>query len=549
MRFRWPATLLPLLFLSLGLAFLPLVGIQDDEALFALAIYHVPGSTLFRARVFQHEIPLMMRSYLGTLKSWIYLPILDRIRPSYLTVRLPVLLMGVLTIWLFIWFLERAYGRGVAWVGGLLLATDSVYLMTTCFDWGPVALQHLLTLAGMALLLKFISTASRSALFWGFFCFGLALWDKALFLWLFSGLAVAAVAVFPRELWSRCTAKNLGLTAAGLLLGALPLAAYNVASDFETFRSNASFQLSQFPSRLHALRITWDGQIMFDYMVHSPWAPGTERESSTALEDASGEIHDLVGVRYHYHNAMEPAFWVALALLPLLFLNRGSTAARKPLLFCLIAFAVGWSQMAITKDAGLGAHHVTLLWPLPQWFIAVAFVEAAAWRPLQWKNAGAILLAGAVLFLAVDNLLLTNEYFYQLSAYGPTHNWTDAIFRLSDEAGQIQAEHLVVDDWGILNPLILLHRNQLPLFYADQGFLAPGRGEAFRGWCIDRLAKDVWIGHTPRFEQWAGENERISQVAREVGFEKKMIETVPDRNGRPVFEIFRFVRSTAAASK
>jgi hypothetical protein len=31
-------------------------------------------------------------------------------------------------------------------------------------------------------------------------------------------------------------------------------------------------------------------------------------------------------------------------------------------------------------------------------------------------------------------------------------------------------------------------------------------------------------------------------VAREAGFEKQIIETVPDRNGRPVFEIFRFVR-------
>jgi hypothetical protein len=31
-------------------------------------------------------------------------------------------------------------------------------------------------------------------------------------------------------------------------------------------------------------------------------------------------------------------------------------------------------------------------------------------------------------------------------------------------------------------------------------------------------------------------------VAREAGFEKQIIETVPDRNGRPVFEIFHFVR-------
>jgi hypothetical protein len=522
-----------------------MAGVQDDEVLFATAVFDVPTSTVFDTHVFHREIPLMLLPYLGALKSWIYFPILWRIRPSYLTIRLPVLLTGTVTIWLFMWLLEKAHGRRVAWVGGLLLATDSVYLLTTCFDWGPVALQHLLALGGMALLLKFTFNGKRSTLFWGFFWFGVALWDKALFLWLFSGLGVAAAAVFPRELWSRCSPKNLGLAAAGLLLGALPLVAYNVVSNFDTFRSN-SFSLSQFSSRLHALRITWDGEILFEYMVHAPWAPGTPRAPSTPLVRISGEVHSLAGFRYHYYNQMEPAFWVALALVPLVWLaseGRGQQGrrARKTMLFCLIAMGVAWFQMAITKDAGLGAHHVTLLWPLPQWFLAVTFVEAAALRPLQWKNAGAILLVSAVLFLAVDNLLLTNEYFYQLATYGATKSWNDAIFRLSDEVGHIETDHLVLDDWGIMNPLIALHRDRLPLLYADQMFLDPAIDAPTRKW-QEAWLDDVWIGHTPQFQQWAGANERIVRVARAAGFEKKMIETVPDRNGRLVFEIFRFVR-------
>jgi hypothetical protein len=537
----WSAAIIPLLFFGIGLAFLPLAGIQDDEVLFATAVFDAPGSTVFDTQLFDYEIPLMQRSYLGTLKSWIYAPILDRIRPSYLTIRLPMLLIGCLTIWLFIRFLERAHGGTVALVGGLLLATDTVYLLTTCYDWGPAALQHLLALAGMMLLLKFASSGKRSTLFWGFFWFGVALWDKALFLWLFSGLAVATVAVFPRELRSRCTPRNVGLAVAGLLLGALPLVAYNIASNFNTFRSNATFLLSQFPSRLHALRITWDGEILWDYMVHSP----------SALARISGAVHSLAGSRFHYHNELEPAFWVALALMPVLWFTsraRGPDGRRAPkvLLFCLIAMAVAWLQMAFTKDAGLGAHHVVLLYPLPHWFLAVAFVEAAAWKPLQRRNAGAILLVATVLFLVVENLLLTNEYFYQLASYGATRSWSDAIYRLSDEAGHIQAEHLVIDDWGILNPLLTLHRDRLPLLLADQSFLAPGIAETDRQWFLKRLKEDIWIGHTPPFQQWAGAGERIIRVARAAGFEKHLIETVADRNGRPVFEIFRF--SPAAES-
>lgn len=533
---RCPSAILPLLFFCLGLPFLPLVGLQEDEVLFATAVFHAPTSKVFEAHLFHREIPLMLLSYLGAVKSWLYFPILMRIRPSYLTVRLPMLLAGTVTVWLFTWFLERAHGRKVAWVGGLLLASDTLFLLTTCFDWGPVALQHLLALAGIALVLKFIHTGKGSTLFWAFFWFGVALWDKALFLWLFSGLVAATVAVFPRELWRRCTRRNFGFCAAGLFLGAMPLAAYNIVSNFDTFRSNSSFSLDQLPSRVYALRITWDGKALFDYMAHAPWAPGAVRPLVGPLERTSQAVHFASAIRYQ--NAMLPAFWVGILLAPFLW----RTPARKTLLFCLIAFAVGWFQMAITVNAGLSPHHILLLWPLPQWFLAVAFVQAAAWRPLRWRHAGTAALIGAVLFLTAENLLLTNEYFYQLAAYGPNKSWSDAIFRLSDEAGHIQAKHLVLDDWGIRNALIVLHCNRLPLRYADVSFLEPSldasRRQLEQGW-LD----DVWIGHTNPYEIVPGTNARIVAVARTAGFEKQIIETVPDRNGRPVFEIFRFVRA------
>jgi len=504
---------------------LPQAGLEDDEVLFTAPIFRLPAATIFHAQVFHRQLPLMLLSYLGALKSWLYFPFLTRLRPSYLTVRLPVLIIGSLTVWIFIWLLERVNGQTVAWVGGLLLATDTMFLLTTCFDWGPVALQHFLALAGLALVFKFAMEGSRQALWWGFFSFGLALWDKAVFVWLFSGLIVATILIFPRELWARCTLSNIGLAAAGLCLGALPLVAYNAASNLATFRGNTSFNLAQVPSRLHALRVTLDGQILWGYMVHAPWSPGTPREAGSALERMSGVVHSLAGFRYH--NELEPALWVALALVPLLWFTR----ARRPLLFCLTASAVAWFQMAITKDAGLGAHHVVLLWPLPHWFVALGLVEASKWKPLGWRKAGAVALVAAMVFLAGENLLLTNEYFYQLAHYGALGNWSDASYQLSSEVGRMQFTRFVVDDWGIANGLQVLRAGNASLVLAQE-------------WDHARWAKDVWIGHTPQFQVRAGGNEQIVQAARSAGYEKQIIKTVPDRNGRPVFEIFRFVRAT-----
>jgi hypothetical protein len=539
----WAAWLLPLVFFGLGLAVLPEPGLQEDEVFFARAVYHVPSATVFDVQIFHQQIPLMLLSYLGALKSWLYFPILTLLGPSsYLTVRLPALIIGTLTIWVFIWLLDRTGGRRAAWVGGLLLATDTTFLLTTCFDWGPVALQHLLSLAGLGLVFKFVVEGKRWSLWCGFFCFGLALWDKALFLWLFSGLIVATIVVFPRELWSRCSLRNAGLAASGLCLGALPLVAYNAASNLATLRSNSSFDLDQLPSRLHSLRIAWDGQIFWDSMIHAPWAPGAPREAGTAAGRMSAVVRSLAGL--HYHNELEPALWVALALAVWLCFTRGSTRARKTLLFCLIATAVAWIQMGITEDAGSGAHHIVLLWPLPQWFLAVAFVEASYRLP--WRRIGAVALAAGIVFLAGENLLLTNEYLYQLAHYGALRSWNDAIYQLSSEVGRIQSAHLMVDDWGIVGPLLVLDGNSLPLVLADPSFLGPGMTEGARAWDRARLAEDVWIGHTPEFQQRDGANERIVHLAQSAGFEKQIIKTVPNRNGQPVFEIFRFGRVPAS---
>jgi hypothetical protein len=243
---RWlPAVLSPLAFFSLGWLFLPYPGLQIDETLFAMPLFPGQGAT-YAMRVFGHEIPLMLMPYIGTLKTWLYYPILSLCTPSYLEVRLPALVLGAATVWMFEALLESTYGRRAAWIGGLLLATDTTFMLTTCFDWGPVVLQHFLLVASLFALLNFVRHGSLTALFCGCLSLGLGMWDKALFAWILSGLIVAALTVFPRELWMRLTLRHAALAAAGFSLGALPLLVYNAASGFATFRSNASFRVGKF---------------------------------------------------------------------------------------------------------------------------------------------------------------------------------------------------------------------------------------------------------------------------------------------------------------
>src|SRR5579859_4095417 len=88
--------LFALIFFSVSWMLLAYPGIQVDETLYAMP--HFQGAT-YEIEILRHELLLMLLQYLGTLKTWLYYPILSLLPPSSLTVRLPVLFLGACTIW------------------------------------------------------------------------------------------------------------------------------------------------------------------------------------------------------------------------------------------------------------------------------------------------------------------------------------------------------------------------------------------------------------------------------------------------------------------
>jgi hypothetical protein len=79
-------------------------------------------------------------SYFGSLKTLIYTPIFKLFANGAYAVREPALIFGAASVWLFSLLLRRVAGDRGSIVGCCLLAADSLYLLTTCYDWGPVVL-------------------------------------------------------------------------------------------------------------------------------------------------------------------------------------------------------------------------------------------------------------------------------------------------------------------------------------------------------------------------------------------------------------------------
>ena len=84
------------IFVALSCAFIRLPGVQYDEVLFSSAALGVAGGfDVFWWTVAGHVIPLMLMPYIGAIKAYIYKPILMLASPSALTIRLPMIIIGL----------------------------------------------------------------------------------------------------------------------------------------------------------------------------------------------------------------------------------------------------------------------------------------------------------------------------------------------------------------------------------------------------------------------------------------------------------------------
>jgi 4-amino-4-deoxy-L-arabinose transferase-like glycosyltransferase len=518
-------------FFLAGRAFLPHLGIQNDEALFAEVLYQ-PRAAAFMLHIGHSHVPLMLMSYLGTLKAWIYSPIFRAFGTGVSALRDPVLLAGVASVWLFFLLLRRVAGERAAIIGCGLLAVDSLYLLTICFDWGPVALQHLLLVAGLLLLVKFYQTSKDLALAGGAFLLGLAMWDKALAAWMLTGIGIAGILTFGRQIIAVTTIRRVATTVLFFCLGALPLIIYNADQKLATFRSNMVRDTSNIPGKAKLLIQTADSGGLFGWLMNEDWQTPVPHQPEGWLQDASAHISSFAN--HPRHNLMLYAFALALLLAPL---ARGN--ALRAILFALVAMAVGWAQMAVTANAGASVHHAILLWPFPEMVIAVSF--AAASRRL--GRAGIPAVAAVLAVMMVSGALVTNEYFTLILRNGGTQNWTDAIFKLSDYMKDVPSTGVYCADWGIMDSLRLLNRGKLPLNVGTDPIRKSELSPEDRDYLKRMISAPdhVFIAHTKDYEFFEGVNARLLKYAADAGYERETMAVIPDGWGRPVYEVYRFV--------
>jgi hypothetical protein len=450
-----------------------------------------------------------------------------------------MLVAGTASVWLFFRLLYRIAGLRAAIIGCTLLAVDSTYLLTVCFDWGPVALQHLLLVAGLLLLVRFHQVADLQALFWGSSLLGLGMWDKALAVWMLAGIGLASILVFPGRLRALASPRRVAIAALGFLLGVLPLLVFNVENGWATFAGNVGRDTSDIPGRAHMLMETAKGDGLFGWMFDEQWQTPAPHAPQGVIQRTSAGISSLFG--HPRRHALFYAFLLAVLLAPF---ARGG--ALRAILFALIAMAVAWVQMATGANTGGSIHHTILLWPFPQIVVGVSFAAASRRLP---QRAGILALGVATPVLFVSGALVANEYFYVSYSFGGTPVWSDAIFPLSDFMKGVGSATVYCVDWGMLDALRYLNHGKLKLAEGTEPVTKQEPSAADREAAL-RMVTDpgaIFVAHTKDFENFAGIDQRLLKIAAAEGYQREMLAVIPDRFGRPAFEVYRFAAPSGVA--
>lgn len=507
-----------LLFVFLGLLLIPYAGIEDDEAFFTRALYGPPIMD-FSITAFHHVIPLMIWPYAGALKAWLYWPIFQVFGPNAYSFRIPIILAGAATILLFFRFAQHLAGPRAALVASLLLATDPSFLLTNTYDWGPVAMEHLLLMAGCVLVIS-----KRPAL--GFFVFGLALWNKAVVVWALSGLAAAvAVAYLPELRRFLADRRIIARSAISLLAGALPLIIYNIHAPNATMKANIHPSIENFRAKVISLRITLDGSALWGVVVQPDWA-----ENPKPPRSLPARISRWIRMRTgpHHSDLFVYALIFSLLAAPLWW----RSPARRAGLFAVVFLIVAFFAMAFTRYTG-AAHHIVLLWPMPQLLVGIAVTVL---HP-RW------LMASIATILVAANLLVINQYLVDLERNGAGRLFTDASYALADSFSDSDSDTIHVLDWNIEVNLNLLHHGRLKIVPEWPAMSDPSL-ESQRS-AVDRMVHDpngIFVARVANLEQPPDAGDRVLALARAAGYQKQLLRTISDSNGRPAFEVYRLVR-------
>jgi hypothetical protein len=494
--------IIPLLIVVLSCSYFALLasrhiaipGLYYDEVLFVNAATGGTSPSFVSRRIF--GVPVMLMSYIGALKAYFYFPIFKLFGVSAVTIRLPVILISLISLWM-VFIISRLYFNTLtSAIVVSLVAFDPIFIFMTKLDFGPIVFMMVLKLLVLFFFIKTVTTRSTCFLWPLVISCILGLYDKLNFIWFIIALGVSAAILFRAELSSVLRHQrfsSIALPMALLIITILGSSVLTLRLLMQTQKANVSLW-DRISYALTLYAISMNGGELYTRVLDSQLPSGTMTNYVTGLALV---IMTIAGLRILVQKQRGRAVGLS-------FLER--------MMACyLILFAVIFVQIVLTHKAG-GAHHILMLYPFHHFLAvgaAVGFLRAVNERFRHGESAEAaasVVMSrvggesgsvpwrrhtynvGLGISLALAGLLLASEARVGLS-YERAFNdkqmfnprWSPVIYDLAGYVNDRDVDVIVFPDWGIHNQVFALGKAETRAKCVDLWLVFRGLDDPHQG--------------------------------------------------------------------
>jgi 4-amino-4-deoxy-L-arabinose transferase-like glycosyltransferase len=534
------------LYLFFSLTYLTLPGLHYDETNFANAAMGKENAPfrIWEIEVLGKKLPLMIMSYIGSVKSALYAPIFRIFGTGATAVRLPVVILGLFTLLISFAVFRRMFDRRIALAALLLFATDPTFIFANRLDWGPVSLMLLLEMASLYFMWRWMKEGKRSFLGIAGFCLGLGLYNKIIFAWFTAALLLSLLLFFREELKKLLRPRLLMCFLPAFLLGCLPLIAYNIAIPMGTFKDRpgfSSFEMETLRQRYYLFRGTLDGGGVYNFVNQEDISDPDGIPNKEASGTTDPAIRKIAGISWIRKSPLDLVLVGSLLLISIFLISKRLRDPR-PILFVGSILLIIAALICLTGEA-TGAHHVISLYPFI--FIVIAFTacELGNWLTRSHALASGILAGVLLLPLCLIHIVLDTRHLQSFKRTGGVGVWSDAVYDLASFARQNPDRKFMLMQWGLGNqfPLLSDERTRYQEFACD----GPDLLES----CIEPLIAQTDallvfyappLGDKLLFDAFKKSVERNHLQAR-------LRKTFFQRDGRPVYLVYQTLHAAQEA--
>lgn len=413
-----------------------LPGLYYDEALFVNGALLGRDSDMFiHKRLF--DIPFTLMPYIGALKAWFYFPIFKLIDISIYSIRLPMVLIGLMTMILNYLFVKKFFNKNIAIIFLVFSVFDISTIMTTRIDWGPTTLMMFFRVIFLYLLMMFWRYKNKKYLYYSIIVAFLGIFDKANFIWIVNaGFASLFLIYFQRN----HTLKGIGLK---LYLKSFVIIMILLIILLLFFDSNSLkiFDNISFRNFFEEISIAFNGFMANAYGV------------------MVGQVTITTKLEFFYKQIV----FCLLFLLSLLYLMYEllNKKLRPEIIFIFLFLLLILIQIAITPRAG-GPHHFAIFSPL--FYIIISY---ALFNMMELVTKNTFLYKSKVYFVSfilILNCIFSLQIYNQYIA-GFKHSlnlkWSKNIYSLVDYINNQSFDNVICVDWGLCTQIQALSNNSI----------------------------------------------------------------------------------------